>query len=95
MGKPHRMKEVAQLISASEEPKIVILSALSGTTNALVEISNMLATNNRNAAEENINALEAYYQQFIAELLTDPLILIKAKNVLAEHFEFLSIILKI
>jgi aspartate kinase len=95
VGKPHRMKEVAQLISASKEPKIVILSALSGTTNALVEISNMLATNNRNAAHENINALEAYYQQFIAELLTDPLALIKAKNVLAEHFEFLSIILKI
>lgn len=95
VGKPHRMKEVAQLISASEEPKIVILSALSGTTNALVEISNMLATNNRNAASENINALESYYQQFIAELLNDPLVLIKAKNVLAEHFEFLSIILKI
>jgi aspartate kinase len=95
VGKPHRMKEVAQLITASEEPKIVILSALSGTTNALVEISNMLATNNRNEAQENINALEAYYQQFIAELLNDPLILIKAKNVLAEHFEFLSIILKI
>jgi aspartate kinase len=95
VGKPHRMKEVAQLISAGEESKIVILSALSGTTNALVEISTMLATNDRNAAQEKINTLEAYYQQFISELLNEPAILEKAKKVLAEHFEFLSIILKI
>ncbi len=95
VGKPHRMKEVAQLISASEEPKIVILSALSGTTNALVEISTLLATNDRKTAQDKINALEANYQQFVAELLTDESMLSKAKKVLAEHFEFLSIILKI
>lgn len=95
VGKPHRMKEVAQLINASEEPKIVILSALSGTTNALVEISTLLATNDRKTAQAKINALEANYQQFIAELLTDESMLSKAKKVLAEHFEFLSIILKI
>ncbi len=95
VGKPHRMKEVAQLISASEEPKIVILSALSGTTNALVEISTLLSTNDRTTAQEKINALEANYQQFITELLSDELVLAKAKKVLAEHFEFLSIILKI
>ncbi len=95
VGKPHRMKEVAQLISASEEPKIVILSALSGTTNALVEISTLLATNDRKTAQDKINTLEANYQQFVAELLTDESMLSKAKKVLAEHFEFLSIILKI
>ena len=95
VGKPHRMKEVAQLISASEEPKIVILSALSGTTNALVEISTLLATNDRKTAQDKINALEANYQQFVAELLTDESMLSKAKKVLAEHFEFLSISLKI
>ncbi len=95
VGKPHRMKEVAQLISASEEPKIVILSALSGTTNALVEISTLLATNDRKTAQDKINALEANYQQFVAELLSDESMLSKAKKVLAEHFEFLSIILKI
>jgi len=95
VGKPHRMKEVAQLISASEEPKIVILSSFSGTTNALVEIRTLLSTNDRTTAQEKINALEANYQQFITELLSDELVLAKAKKVLAEHFEFLSIILKI
>ena len=95
VGKPQRMKEVAQLITSTEEPKIVILSALSGTTNALVEISLLLATNERSSAKEKTAALETYYYQFIKELLSDEIVLEKAKKVLAEHFEFLSIILKI
>lgn len=95
VGKPQRMKEVAQLITSSEEPKIVVLSALSGTTNALVEISQLLAANDRGTAQEKINALEQHYQQFVTELLQDNAVLEKAKKILAEHFEFLSIILKI
>ena len=95
VGKPHRMKEVAKLIISSEEPKIVILSALSGTTNALVEISNLLANNDRATAQERIDALEKTYQDFTRELLNEELILVKARKILAEHFEFLSIILKI
>ncbi len=95
VGKPQRMKEVAQLITATEEPKIVVLSALSGTTNALVEISQLLAANDRTTAQEKINALEAHYQSFIAALLKDEEVLEKARKVLSEHFEFLSIILKI
>ncbi|RYF79880.1 MAG: aspartate kinase, partial [Chitinophagaceae bacterium] len=83
------------LISSSQEPKIVILSALSGTTNALVEISNLLATNDRTAAQQKIDALEQHYHDFIKELLQEDAMLEKAKKVLNEHFEFLSIILKI
>lgn len=95
VGKPQRMKEVAQLITADNESKIVVLSALSGTTNALVEISNLLSLNDRHGAQEKINALEEHYQQFVAALLQDAAILDKAKKILSEHFEFLSIILKI
>lgn len=95
VGKPQRMKEVAQLITADEESKIVVLSALSGTTNALVEISNELAAGDRYAAQEKIKNLEAHYQQFVKELLTKEEVLEKAHKVLAEHFEFLNIILKI
>ena len=43
VGKPERMQQVAQLITADGEDKIVVLSAVSGTTNALVEISTLLA----------------------------------------------------
>ncbi|MEX0635359.1 MAG: aspartate kinase, partial [Ferruginibacter sp.] len=95
VGKPQRMKEVAQLVTDTDEPKIVVLSALSGTTNALAEISMALSTNDRNTAKEKIRLLEAHYQEFIGELLLLESMLIKGKAILAEHFEFLSIILKI
>ena len=95
VGKPHRMKEVAKLVTADNEKKIVVLSALSGTTNALVEISGMIASGERSTAKQRINELELVYQNFIEELLTNGSLKIAAKKILAEHFEFLTIILKI
>jgi aspartate kinase len=95
VGKPQRMKEVAELITGTAEPKIVVLSALSGTTNALVEISMALSSNDRISAKEKISLLEAHYQQFIVDLLESEAMLAKGRSILAEHFEFLSIILKI
>jgi len=95
VGKPQRMKEVAKLVTSDIEPKIVVLSALSGTTNALIEIGNLLATNDRTGAQRRIEELGNYYKQFVQELLHDEEILEKGKAVLAEHFEFLTIILKI
>ena len=65
VGKPERMHGVAQLITRDEEPTIVVLSALSGTTNFLVLISHGLASNDRNDAKNKIDNLEAHYQQFI------------------------------
>ena len=47
VGKPERMHQVSQLITRDGEPTIVVLSALSGTTNALVEISNSLAAQDK------------------------------------------------
>ena len=95
VGKPQRMHEVAKLVTKDEEPKIVVLSALSGTTNALVEISASLARGERGMAKEQIEALELHYQEYIKELLQEEYSLLKAKAVIAEHFEFLTIILKI
>ena len=95
VGKPERMHEVAKLIVKDEEPKIVVLSALSGTTNALVEISNSLANADRITAKQQIKALEVHYQNFIAALVTTDDAIANAKTIIAEHFEFLNIILKI
>ena len=95
VGKPQRMQEVAKLITKDDEPKIVVLSALSGTTNALVEISESLASGDRTAAKEQIDALHVHYQNFIKELLKETAALKKGYTVLNEHFEFLTIILKI
>jgi aspartate kinase len=95
VGKPQRMQEVAKLITSDAENKIVVLSALSGTTNALVEISNALSQGDRYEAKQQIDSLNAHYKQFITELLTSEAALQKANEVIAEHFEFLNIILKI
>ena len=95
LGSPQRMKEVAKLITADVDSKIVVLSALSGTTNALVEISTTLASGNKNEAKLQIDALEQHYQTFIELLLNTDDAKLKAKQLLAEHFEFLTIILKI
>ncbi|HQW91585.1 MAG TPA: aspartate kinase [Ferruginibacter sp.] len=95
VGKPQRMQEVAKLITRDDESKIVVLSALSGTTNALVEISESLAGGDRFVAKEQIDNLHAHYRNFIHELLKEPVAIAKADAVLNEHFEFLSIILKI
>jgi aspartokinase len=95
VGKPHRMHEVANLITKDKEPKLVVLSAVSGTTNSLVEIGNFLSIGNKEEAKAKIDALEAQYQTFIKELVTTPEALQKAGDVLKEHFEFLNIILRI
>jgi aspartate kinase len=95
VGKPHRMHEVANLITRDEERKIVVLSALSGTTNALVEISESMASGDRSVARQQIEALHAHYKNFVTELLSSEEGRKKANEVLNEHFEFLTIILKI
>ncbi len=95
VGKPERMYQVADLIQRDNEAKIVVLSALSGTTNALVEISDNLANFNKQAARENIEKLEAHYRSFITNLLQKEELREKANEIISEHFEFLNIILKI
>jgi aspartate kinase len=95
VGKPERMAEISRLITKEDEPKIVVLSALSGTTNALTEISDSLAKGDRQNAKSRIDALEDHYQAFIKNLVKSEIFYQKAKDVLAEHFEFLNIILKI
>lgn len=95
VGKPERMHQVATLISRDQERKIVVLSALSGTTNSLVEIGNLLQQGDKEGAKYKIEQLNAHYQQFIQELLSNEDAKEKARLIIGEHFEFLHIILKI
>jgi aspartate kinase len=95
VGKPQRMNEVMKLVTADQEPKIVVLSAVSGTTNALVEIGNALSSGNKDLARERIAALENQYNDFINDLLQQPEFKQQAADILKSTFEFLSIILKI
>ncbi len=95
VGKPERMHDVATLITRDAEEKIVVLSALSGTTNSLVEIGNAMANGDREAAKQVIDRLDAHYQTFISNLLVTEAAQQKCRAIIAEHFEFLNIILKI
>jgi aspartate kinase len=95
VGKPERMLAISKLITNDDEKKIVVLSALSGTTNTLTEISNSLFKSERAVARQQIDALEQHYQNFIIKLVQSEEAYNKAKAVVAEHFEFLNIILKI
>ncbi|TKK65668.1 aspartate kinase [Ilyomonas limi] len=95
VGKPERMHQVAQLVTADAEPKIVVLSALSGTTNALVAIGDAIAAGNRTGAKNKIEELEAHYANFIKQLVEQEECVAKATAITREHFEFLDIILRI
>jgi aspartate kinase len=95
VGKPERMHQVSQLITKDAEPTITVLSALSGTTNALVEISNHLSQSDRIAAKASIDKLEAHYRKFVSELVKGEALQAKANSIVSEHFEFLNIILRI
>ena len=95
VGRPERMHQVKDLITRSTEPTLVVLSALSGTTNALVGIGEALAAADKVLAKERIDALHAHYLNFYPELLASPSARTKAEGILKEHFEFLNILLKI
>lgn len=95
VGKPERMHQVYELITKDAESKIVVLSALSGTTNALVDISNSLSAGNKLEAKQKIDTLEAHYHAFVLDLLKTEALIAKGNAIVKEHFEFLNIITRI
>jgi len=86
VGSAQRMKEVSNLILDGQK-KIVVLSAMSGTTNTLVEISEYLYKRNPDAANETINKLAIKYEGVIDELYTTPEFKTKAKEIVEAHFD--------
>jgi aspartate kinase len=69
VGSPENMRAVMNLIADGEQ-KLVVLSAMSGTTNALVEISNYLHKKNKDTANVLIGNLEAKYKKVVSELFS-------------------------
>ncbi len=89
VGNATRMKEVAQLITADNEKKIVVLSAVSGTTNKLVSIAESLFKQDKEEAIHKIENLKKEYQVLIKELYSSLEALEKAKQLLQENFNYL------
>ena len=88
MGSAQRMKDVANLITDGEQ-KIVVLSAMSGTTNTLVEISDYLYKKNPDGANEVINTLENKYRKHVDELYATAEYKQKTLDFIKEEFNFI------
>ena len=93
VGSAKRFKEVARLITA-EKHNIVVLSAMSGTTNTLVEIAGYLYSHNQDGARDTIASLHAKYNGVIKELLSQQESIEKAQAYIDGIFKALSDITK-
>ena len=89
VGTPERMKNVSSLITASGEPVFVVLSAMSGTTNSLVEISNYLYKKNPDGANDVINSLENKYMRHVEELYSTDEYKNLTRDFIADEFRYL------
>ena len=89
VGSPARMKEVTKLVTKSGEPVFVVLSAMSGTTNSLVEISNYLYKKNPEGANEVINQLERKYLKHIDELYSTDAMKAQIREFLISEMNYL------
>ena len=89
VGSPKRIKEVSSLITETGEPTFIVLSAMIGTTNSLVEISNYLYKKNPDGANEIINSLENKYMLHVEELYTTEVYKQKTREFLHDEFDYL------
>ena len=89
VGSPERMKSVSKLITSSGEPVVIVLSAMSGTTNSLVEISNYLYRKNPEGANEVINRLEQKYMSHVEDLYSTEKWKKETRSFLREEFNYL------
>lgn len=95
VGTPQRMKDVCALITRNNESNFVVLSAMSGTTNSLVEISDYLYKKNPEGANTIINQLEQKYMKHCEELYATEEYKDKTKKFLREEFNYLRSFTKI
>ncbi|MCB0802398.1 MAG: aspartate kinase [Flavobacteriales bacterium] len=88
VGSAQRMKEV-EILLRQEGKKIVVLSAMSGTTNSLVEIANYLFANKNEIASNLLEGLKSKYLQTVNELYKSDNFKSKAKDLVYSHFNYL------
>lgn len=95
VGKPERMHSIRNLITEDTGRKIVVLSALSGTTNSLISIGESLKANNDAEAIEKIDTLYAHYESFIKELYKTDEGYTKGKTIIDNEFNFIRSLVNI
>lgn len=95
VGTPQRMQNVANLITSRKEQRFIVLSAMSGTTNTLIEISDYLYKKNPEGANTIINRLEQKYMRHMSELYTTEKWREKTTQFIREEFDYLRSFTKI
>ena len=90
VGKPERMQSIRQLITEDGKPKIVVLSALSGSTNTLLAISESLIAQNQEEAKTKADTLRAHYDTFLTDLYQTPAGLGKGQAIVEKEFAFID-----
>ena len=95
VGSAQRMKDVCRLITQDGTPNMIVLSAMSGTTNTLVEISDYLYKKNPEGANNVINQLEQKYRQHVDELYATEEYKQKTLDFLKDEFDYLRSFTKI
>jgi len=89
VGSASRIKDLVKL-TVDAHPKIVVLSAMSGTTNSLLEICSALYRKEIEKANELIAALKQKYAFEVSNLYTDPEALLKAERLINNHFNYIT-----
>jgi aspartate kinase len=95
VGKPERMKSIRNLVTEDKTRKIVVLSALSGTTNGLLAIGEAIKQHKNSEALENISSLKNHYQTFIEELYATPEGLAQGQKIIDTEFDFIASLVNI
>lgn len=95
VGKPERMHSIRTLITADSGRKIVVLSALSGTTNALLSMGESAKANNDAELNQKIADLKAHYDSFIKELYKTDEGYQKGVAIIEKEFSFIRSVTKI
>ena len=92
VGRPERMRKIAALLQETKGKKLVVLSALSGTTNTLVKIGEALIAGKPEVAEAEIKTLELHYEKFTDELFETPAYKSIGKEIVSRFFSLFRLL---
>lgn len=90
VGSPERMRQVAEIVAGVAGKKVVVLSAVSGTTNTLVSISDFCEKDQKSEARKITADLKASYYKFVEELFSNEASVTKSRTFIDEVFETMS-----
>lgn len=90
VGTPQGMNQIREIITKDHNKKLVVLSALSGVTNTLVEIGERLRKKEHDQATKVIKKLQKRYDEFLEELFETNVFKNKANSIISDSMDFIK-----